>query len=65
MSLREQVKSPVGILICIALQIFAAFVDIIVVTGPFWVADLFHFLVLHIILSFLQQKTCEPSQPLV
>lgn len=43
MSLRELVKSPIGILICIALQIFAAFVDIIVVAGPFWVADLFHF----------------------
>lgn len=43
MSFREMVKSPIGILICIALQIFAAFVDIIAVTGPFWVADLFHF----------------------
>lgn len=57
MSLRELVKSPIGILICIALQIFAAFVDIIVVTGPFWVADLFHFSVWLIIFSFLQQKT--------
>lgn len=45
MSLRELVKSPVGILICTALQIFAAFVDLIVLTEPFWAADLFHFLV--------------------
>lgn len=57
MSFREMVKSPIGILICIALQIFAAFVDIIAVTGPFWVADLFHFSVWPIIFSFLQQKT--------
>lgn len=45
MSLRELVKSPIGILICTALQIFAAFVGIIVLTEPFWVADLFHFLI--------------------
>jgi len=45
MSLRELVKSPIGIFIGTALQIFAAFVDMIVLTEPFWVADLFHFLV--------------------
>lgn len=44
MSLRELVQCPIGILICTALQIFAAFVDIIILTEPFWVADLFHFL---------------------
>lgn len=56
-SLRELVKSPIGIFVCIALQIFAAFVDIMVVTGPFWFADLFHFSVWPVIFSFLQQKT--------
>lgn len=44
MSLRELVKFPIGISICTALQIYAAFVDIIVLTEPFWLADLFHFL---------------------
>lgn len=57
MSLRELGKSPIGILICTALQIFAAFVDIIVLTEPFELADLFHFLVWPILFSFLQQKT--------
>lgn len=45
MSSGELAKSPIGILICTALQIFAAFVDIILLTEPFWVADLFNILV--------------------
>lgn len=45
MSLKELDKFPIGILICTPLQMYVAFVDIIVLTEPFWLADLFHFLV--------------------
>lgn len=45
MFLRELVKFPIGVLMCTALQMYVAFVDIIVLTEPFWLADLFHFLV--------------------